>query len=99
MPSTPVSTGHRQRQIADEIAALGPCLPGSLVQRTTRCGSSRCRCPSDPSHPHGPYPTRIPKVGTKTVTPTLRPPQREQDPPPLDKPKPLRQLTTQAKAP
>ena len=35
MPSTPASTELRQRQITDEIAGLGLCLPGSLVERTT----------------------------------------------------------------
>ncbi len=38
---------------------LGLCLPGSLVQRTTRCGSPRCRCHTDPSYLHGPYPSWI----------------------------------------
>jgi hypothetical protein len=71
------STGHRQRQITDEIAALGLCLPGSLVERTTRCGSPRCRCHSDPSQLHGPYPSWIRKVGTRTITRTLSPEQRE----------------------
>ena len=38
---------------------LGLCLPGSLVERTTRCGSPRCRCHTDPSYLHGPYPSSI----------------------------------------
>jgi hypothetical protein len=63
MPSTPASAELRQRQIADEIAGLGLCLPGSLVERTTRCGSPRCRCHTDPSYLHGPYPSWIRKVG------------------------------------
>jgi hypothetical protein len=95
MPSTPASTGHRQRQIADEIAALGPCLPGSLVERTTRCGSPRCRCHSDPSHLHGPYPTWIRKVGTKTVTRTLSPAQLERYRPLFDNTRRLRELITE----
>jgi hypothetical protein len=45
MPSTPASTELCQRQIADEIAGLGLCLPGSLVERTTRCGSLTQRRP------------------------------------------------------
>lgn len=95
MPSTPAGTGHRQRQIADEIAALGPCLPGSLVERTTRCGSPRCRCRSDPSHLHGPYPTWIRKVGTKTVTRTLSPAQLERYRPLFDNARRLRELVTE----
>jgi uncharacterized protein DUF6788 len=95
MPSAPASTGHRQRQITDEIAALGPCLPGSLVERTTRCGSPRCRCRSDPSHLHGPYPTWIRKVGTKTVTRTLSPAQLERYRPLFDNARRLRELITE----
>jgi Family of unknown function (DUF6788) len=95
MPSTPASTGHRQRQIADEIAALGPCLPGSLVERTTRCGSPRCRCRTDPTHLHGPYPTWIRKVGTKTVTRTLSPAQLERYRPLFDNARRLRELVTE----
>jgi uncharacterized protein DUF6788 len=95
MPSTPAGTGHRQRQIADEIAALGPCLPGSLVERTTRCGSPRCRCRTDPSHLHGPYPTWIRKVGTRTVTRTLSPAQLERYRPLFDNARRLRELITE----
>jgi hypothetical protein len=54
MPSTPADAELRQRQIADEIAGLGLCPPGSLVERTTRCGSPRCRCHTDPSYLHRP---------------------------------------------
>ena len=98
MPSTPASTRHRQRQITDEIAALGPCLPGSLVERTTRCGSPRCRCHTDPSHLHGPYPTWIRKVGTKTVTRTLSPAQLKRYRPLFDNTRRLRELTTELEA-
>jgi hypothetical protein len=95
MPSTPASTELRQRQIADEIAALGPCLPGSLVQRTTRCGSPRCRCRTDPTHLHGPYPSWIRKVGTKTITRTLSPAQLERYRPLFDNTKRLRELISE----
>ena len=47
-PQQQPTAERRQRQIADEIAALGLCLPGSLVERTTRCGSPRCRCHTRP---------------------------------------------------
>ena len=56
---------NRQRQITAEIAQLGPCLPGNLVERTTRCGSLRCRCHNDPARRHGPYPSWIRKVGIR----------------------------------
>jgi hypothetical protein len=92
MPSRTANAEVRQRQIADEIAALGLCLPGSLVERTTRCGSSRCRCHTDPSHLHGPYPSWIRKAGAKTVTRTLSPAQLKRYRPLFDNTKRLREL-------
>jgi hypothetical protein len=67
----------RKRQILAEIARLDFCLPGSLVERTTRCSTPTCRCHSDPSRRHGPYPSWIRKVGTKSVTHTLKADQVE----------------------
>ncbi len=98
MPSTPANAEYRQRQIAAEITQLGLCLPGSLVERTTRCGSPRCRCHSDPSQLHGPYPTWIRKVGTKTVTRTLSPAQLERYRPLFDNTKRLRELIGELEA-
>jgi len=95
MPSASAGTGHRQRQITDEIAALGLCLPGSLIERTTRCGSPRCRCHHDPSQLHGPYPSWIRKVGTKTITRTLTPAQAEQYRPLFDNTRRLRELISE----
>jgi hypothetical protein len=95
MPSTPASTKRRQRQITDEIAALGLCLPGSLVERTTRCGSPRCRCHSDPSQLHGPYPSWIRKIGARTVTRNLSPEQLERYRPLFDNTRRLRQLISE----
>ena len=73
MPSIEQQAKRRQRQILAEIAKLGLCLPGSLVTRTTRCGTPTCRCASDPAQRHGPYPTWFRKIGAKTVTRTLSP--------------------------
>ncbi|HEY2266903.1 MAG TPA: DUF6788 family protein, partial [Streptosporangiaceae bacterium] len=98
MSPAPAGTQHRLRQITDEIAALGPCLPGSLVERTTRCGSPRCRCRTDPGHVHGPYLSWIRKAGTKTVTRTLSPEQAERYRPLFDNTKRLRELTRELEA-
>jgi len=95
MLSATANAERRQRQIAGEIAALGPCLPGSLVERTTRCGSPRCRCRSDPSQLHGPYPTWIRKAGAKTITRTLSPAQLERYRPLFDNTRRLRELTSE----
>jgi len=68
MPNTPTD---RRRQILDEIATLGYCLPGSVVDRTSRCGNPNCRCHSDPDYRHGPYRSWTRKVAGKTVTRNL----------------------------
>jgi hypothetical protein len=88
----------RRRQITAEIAKLGFCLPGNLVERTTRCGSPRCRCHSDPSKLHGPYPSWIRKVGGKTVTRTLSPSQLKRYQSMFDNTKRLRGLIDELEA-
>src|SRR2546421_10866977 len=98
MSSTPASAELRQRQIADEIAGLGLCLPGSLVERMTRCGSPRCRCHTDPGYPHGPSPSWIRKVGAMTVTRTLSPAQLDRYRPLFDNTRRLRELITELEA-
>ena len=84
---------RRQRRPA-EIAKLGLCLPGSLVERTTRCSSPTCRCHNDPGQLHGPYPSWIRKVGNKTVTRTLSAAQAERYRPLFDNTKRLRELVS-----
>jgi hypothetical protein len=93
MPAT--SARARQRQIAAEIAKLGPCLPGNLVERTTRCGSPRCRCHNDPTQLHGPYPSWIRKVGHRTITRTLSREQAQRYRPMFDNTRRLRQLVNE----
>jgi len=95
MPEAQLQAKRRQRQIAAEIAKLGPCLPGSLVVRTTRCGTPTCRCHSDPARLHGPYPSWIRKVGDKSVTRTLKPGQLERYRPLFENAKRLRQLVNE----
>lgn len=85
----------RQRQIAAEIARLGPCLPGSLVERTTRCGSPRCGCHDDPTRRHGPYPSWIRSIDSRTVTRTLNREQAERYRPLFDNTRRLRELVNE----
>jgi hypothetical protein len=94
----PADTERRQRQIAAEIAKLGLCLPGNLVERMTRCGSPRCWCHSDPGQLHGPYPSWIRKTGTTTITRTLTPAQADHYRPLFDNTKRLRELTSELQA-
>jgi hypothetical protein len=88
----------RKRQILAEIAKLDFRLPRSLVERTTRCGTPSCRCHGDPQHRHGPYPSWIRKVGTKTITKTLSPAQAERYRPWFDNTRRLRQLVDELQA-
>ena len=62
---------RRRAKIVAEIAALGLPLPGSLVERRTRCGNTGCHCHGDPPQLHGPYLIWTRKVDNKTVTRTL----------------------------
>jgi hypothetical protein len=55
-------------RIRTELATLGPCLPGSVVVRTGRCGKEACVCRADPPRLHGPFRSWTRKVAKKTVT-------------------------------
>jgi len=88
----------KKRQIMSEIAGLGFCLPGSLVTRTTRCGSPTCGCHHDPDRLHGPYLSWTRKVGAKTVTRTLSATQAARYQPWFDNTKRLRHLVSELEA-
>lgn len=92
---TQAAVERRRSKITAEIAALGLPLPGSLVQRRTRCGNPGCRCHADPPQLHGPYLTWTRKVDNKTVTRTLSPEQAEQLRPLLDNARRLRELVSE----
>ncbi len=91
----PATLERRRTKIAAEIAALGLPLPGSLVERRTRCGNTGCRCHADPPQLHGPYWTWTRKVDNKTVTRTLDTAQADALRPLLDNSRRLRELTTE----
>jgi hypothetical protein len=55
-------------RIRGELAGLGPCLPGSVVVRTGRCGKAACKCRANPPRLHGPFRSWTRKVANKTVT-------------------------------
>jgi hypothetical protein len=51
-----VKRAERARQKLIEFLAQGNLvLPGSLVERTVRCGKTNCRCHAEPPELHGPY--------------------------------------------
>ena len=85
----------RKRQILEEIARIDFCLPGSLVERTTRCSTRTCRCHSDPDLRHGPYLSWVRKVGQKTVTRTLSAAQAERYRPWFDNTRRLKELVSE----
>ena len=55
-------------RIRKDLAELGPCLPGSVVVRTGRCGKEACKCRASPPRLHGPFRSWTRKVANKTVT-------------------------------
>jgi hypothetical protein len=94
----PPTINDRRAEIIRQIAALGLPLPGSLVERRTRCGNAGCRCHSDPPQLHGPYLTWTRKVENKTVTRTLTPTQAQTLRPLLENARRLRRLNAELEA-
>lgn len=66
-----VEPGQRRAAIVAEIAALGPVVPGTISQRSTRCAGAGCHCRADPPVLHGPYPTWTHQHDGRQVTRTL----------------------------
>lgn len=95
-PDAPsVATDQRQAALLAQIAALGLPVPGSLVERSTTCGNTNCRCHAQPPELHGPYLTWTRKVAGKTVTRTLSPEQAQRLRPMLENGRRLRELITE----
>jgi hypothetical protein len=67
----------RVREIIAELAEIGYALPGSIVRRSTACGSPGCRCQADPPVLHGPYLSWIRKRDGKPITRKLTPEQEQ----------------------
>jgi hypothetical protein len=94
-----VSPGEERHQaILAEIAALGPVLPGSITERSTRCQTGSCHCRADPPVLHGPYPTWTHRAGGRQVTRTLTPEQASQLRPFIDADRRLHQLVRELEA-
>jgi hypothetical protein len=88
----------RAAEIAAEIAALGPALPGTLTDRPMRCGHPRCRCHADPPQLHGPYHQWTRKKDGKTVTRFLSDEQLADYQPWFDNHRRLRELIAEIEA-
>lgn len=52
---TPVAPFRVRELAAGLLAAVKPMRPGSLGERTMKCGKPGCACASDPNSRHGPY--------------------------------------------
>jgi hypothetical protein len=97
-PSASLSTEEierRRAEIAAEIAALGPALPGSLAERHTRCAKRTCRCRADPPQLHGPYLVWTRTEGGKSVTRSLTAEQAARLQPWIDNARRLRELVAE----
>ncbi len=57
--------------IARRLAQTGLAMPGSLTERSMRCGKPACRCAQESPQLHGPYHQWTRKVDGKTVTVNL----------------------------
>src|ERR1700691_2786327 len=79
-------------QIAAQLAQAGFALPGTLTVRSYACGKPGCRCHADPPRLHGPYAEWTRKIGGKTVTRRLPPPELAEYQPLFDNAKKLRAL-------
>jgi hypothetical protein len=86
---------QRRRAILAEIAALGPVLPGCIIERSTRCQSPGCRCRSEPPVLHGPYATWTHREGGRQVTRTIAAEQAEHLRPLIENGRRLRQLVAE----
>lgn len=94
MPSTHQDPGEQHRELIAQIAALGPCLPGSITTRQMRCGRARCACKADPPKLHGPYTYWTRKQQGRTIARLLSPEQTKRYQPQIDDARRLRQLVS-----
>ena len=66
---------RRYSELAARISEIGFISSGTVIQRSTRCGTPTCRCHAEPPQLHGPYWQWTAKIDGKTVTRRLTPAQ------------------------
>jgi Family of unknown function (DUF6788) len=89
------------KKIAAELAAIaatGMVLPGSIIQRATRCGHRNCACRADPPRLHGPYWQWTRKIAARTVGRWLSPEQQHDYQAWIDNDRRLRDLLARLEA-
>jgi hypothetical protein len=84
----------RQR-LVDFLGEGGHVLPGSLIERRTRCGKTNCRCRAEPPELHGPYLQWSYTVQNKRFTRWFTPDQTEHYRPRIEAARRLRELVTE----
>jgi hypothetical protein len=68
-PAEQLADYQRQyRELAAQLAEIGFIATGTVIQRSTRCGTPGCGCHADPPRLHGPYYQWTTKRAGKTVT-------------------------------
>ena len=83
----------RERLIAF-LAQGGHVLPGSLLERSTRCGKANCRCHAEPPELHGPYLQWSYTHQNRRFTRWLTPQQEERYRPRIEAARHLRELVS-----
>ena len=86
---------RQHRKLAAQLAQIGFIATGTLIERSTRCGTPGCACHADPPRLHGPYHQWTTKIAGKTVTRRLTDHQAAHYREWIDNNRQLRQLTTQ----
>src|ERR1017187_6790090 len=84
----------RQR-LVEFLNEGGHVLPGSLVERRTRCGKANCRCHAEPPELHGPYLQWSYTLQNKRFTRWFTPEQEERYRPRIKAARRLRELVTE----
>lgn len=99
MAAHPTPEAHRElERLAAELGQIGFALPGTVLERRTRCGKTGCRCTAEPPQLHGPYIQWTRKVAGKTVTRTLTAEQYQRYQPWFDNARRLHELVAELHA-
>jgi len=93
-----MESAKRRAAILAAIARLGPVVPGTISQRSTRCAGPGCRCRADPPVLHGPYPTWTHQESGRQVTKTLSAVEAERLGPAIEANRRLHELVKELEA-
>jgi hypothetical protein len=86
---------RQYRKLVAQLAEIGFIASGTVIERSTRCGTPGCRCHADPPQLHGPYHQWTTKVAGKTITRRLTSQQAALYREWIDNNRRLRRLVTQ----